>query len=359
MLKTASILPPVRPLRRVSLRAKGVFLGFNALLGMGIIEVAARLLVPPPLEWREHPARLLQFDPERGWALRPDADDFTVDKPCHVNSDGFRDRDFSVEKPAGTRRVVCLGDSYTYGWGVDVRDSYPKQLERALSVDDHPAEVLNLGVFGYNADQCRVTLRRQGLKYSPDLVIYSFYWDDLLPIRPELLNPDTFAAHEGEEGVTWWLRHTLRRSRAVFFAVQRARALRAALAPPTTRFYHCYHSLLEGNDLAIRDLWNVEADEIARMRDDAASVDARLVVIVWPLEAQVLSSMPGCHFEREAKRICDEAGVVSIPLLDTLQALAHEGTSPYLPYEQHPTPEAYHRVVGEIVKQLSTHDLLK
>src|SRR5947209_20240288 len=125
-------LPDPASRRRVSLRAKTLFLGVNALLGLGLVEGTARLLVPAPLEWREHPTRILRYDPERAWALRPNADDFTVDKPTHINSDGFRDREFSPAKPAGTQRIVCVGDSYTYGWGVDVRDSYPKQLERAL-----------------------------------------------------------------------------------------------------------------------------------------------------------------------------------------------------------------------------------
>ena len=69
----------------------------------------------------------------------------------HINRDGFRDRDFPVERTKGAARIVCVGDSYTYGWGVNLEDSFPKQLERAL---EPGTEVLNLGVFGYNADQC-------------------------------------------------------------------------------------------------------------------------------------------------------------------------------------------------------------
>lgn len=359
MIRTMPPLPEPKTRARVSVRAKTVFLGLNALLGMGLIEATARFLVPPPLEWREHPTRILRYDPERAWALRPNTEDFTVDKPTRINSDGFRDREYPIAKPEGTTRVVCVGDSYTYGWGVDVSDSYPKQLERALS-RRRPTECLNLGVFGYNADQARLALERQGLKYTPDLVIYSFYWDDLLPVRADLMKPDSFATHADEgSGLTFWARHTLRRSRAVFLTVQRLRALKAALTPSKSRFMRCYSALLAGDHASIRDLWDDEANEICRMRDDAARVGARLAVIVWPLEAQVLSDVPACRFEKEAQQICEEAGVVCIPLLEPLRQLAREGQSPYLPYEQHPTPEGYRRAVATIERALVEQGLVK
>src|SRR2546423_3119365 len=137
---------------RITRRTKATFLCFNMCIALGLLELVARALVPAPLDWREHPAQILRFDPCRGWALRPDAEDFTVDKPVHVNHDGFRDREFPLERTLGVQRVVCLGDSYTYGWGVELEDSLPKQLERAVSLEA-PTECLNMGVFGYNAAQ--------------------------------------------------------------------------------------------------------------------------------------------------------------------------------------------------------------
>ena len=61
--------------------------------------------------------------------------------------------------PASAARIACVGDSYTYGWGVELDESYPKQLEKCLS-SHAPREVLNFGVFGYNARQVEETLRQ-------------------------------------------------------------------------------------------------------------------------------------------------------------------------------------------------------
>ena len=328
---------------------KLLFLAANLAIGSGIVEVAARTLAPAPLEWREHPARLLCPDNERGWALRANADDWTVDKPSRINADGFRDREFATGRTRWTRRIVCVGDSYTYGWGVELDDSYPKQLERLLS-RNRPTEALNMGVFGYNAAQARLTLEEQGLRYRPDIVIYSFYWDDLLPVRP---GPVVVADDES------FVKSTLRRSRALFVTVSGARSLLAALSPSGSRFHRCWEALLHGDDASIRDLWETEAREIQRMRDSAASVGAKLFVIVWPLEPQVLGDVPTCRFEEEARHVCDELGVPSVSLLEPLRGMAVSGESPYLPYEQHPTPQGYRRAVETMARALREKGLVE
>jgi hypothetical protein len=357
LIRTMPTLPEPPKRRRLSLRQKSLFLGVNALVGLGVIEGTARLLVPAPLEWLERPTRILRYDAERGWALRPNTDDFTVDKPAHVNSDGFRDREYEVEKPSGTKRIVCVGDSYTYGWGVDVEDSFPKKLESRLAKTSR-TEVLNLGLFGYNTRQARLTLEKTGLKYKPDLVIYSMYWDDLLPVRADLMSEEAFNASHEKEGFTWWARHTLRRSRALFLSVNRVRALKNTFSPPKSRFHATFQALAAGDNASVRDLWEEQAREICRLRDDAASVGAKLAVVVWPLEAQVVSSLPPCKFQAEAQRICDEAGVACISLLEPLEDMFKHGQDPYLPYEQHPTPAGYERAVAHMERQLRAKKLV-
>ena len=43
----------------------------------------------------------------------------------HINAAGIRDRDdITFDKPTGQRRVVCLGDSFTFGWGVRDEDGW-------------------------------------------------------------------------------------------------------------------------------------------------------------------------------------------------------------------------------------------
>jgi len=68
-----------------------------------------------------------------------------------VNSDGFRGRDYSVDKPKGVYRIVVLGDSFTEGLGVNDNETFSYYLEQmlnALNISGKKFEVLNLAVGG-------------------------------------------------------------------------------------------------------------------------------------------------------------------------------------------------------------------
>ncbi len=98
-----------------------------------------------------------------------------------INSRGLRsDTEFSYEKPAGVFRVVSLGDSFTTGYEVDEDEIFSSVLGRRLREAGHRVEVLNAGVSGYSNAEALVYLERELLKYDPDLVILSFYGNDLV-----------------------------------------------------------------------------------------------------------------------------------------------------------------------------------
>lgn len=104
-------------------------------------------------------------------------------KPTYVkiNSDGFRDREFSLEKPSNTFRIIMLGDSFTFGWGVELNDSLPKQLESILNSRQAKIdyEVLNFGASSQNTFGEVDLFKDKGLKYNPDLVIVCFELSDI------------------------------------------------------------------------------------------------------------------------------------------------------------------------------------
>jgi lysophospholipase L1-like esterase len=97
-----------------------------------------------------------------------------------INSQGMRaDREFAREKPPGVKRIVSLGDSFTMGYEVANEETFSSLLERDLRAKGLNVEVINAGVSGYsNAEEC-LYLERELLSYSPDLVIVSFYANDL------------------------------------------------------------------------------------------------------------------------------------------------------------------------------------
>jgi len=76
--------------------------------------------------------------------------------------------------------VLVLGDSITFGWGVDFSQTYPKILEKRLNdtFTGRRFEVINSGVGNYNLRDEVSYLKYEGLKYSPDLIILGFFVND-------------------------------------------------------------------------------------------------------------------------------------------------------------------------------------
>jgi hypothetical protein len=179
-------------------------------------------------------------------------------------------------------------------------------------------------------------------------------------VRPELLQQDQFESRLGSHaGEPSWARRFARQSRALFFAVDRARALEATFAPPDSRFFRCFHAVVTGEDETIQDLWQDEARAICDMRDESAKIGARFAVVLWPLEGQVLTDLPACKFQRNAQRICDAARVPMISMLEPLKSCVRDGEAPYLPFEQHPTPEGYRRCSEKIAAAIESEGLLR
>ncbi len=89
----------------------------------------------------------------------------------HTNSLGLRDKEWAEKKPEGVTRIIALGDSFTEGQGAELRESYPKVLERLLVEKGYDVEVLNAGKAGSDPFFQYVLLRDKLIRYSPDLVL--------------------------------------------------------------------------------------------------------------------------------------------------------------------------------------------
>jgi lysophospholipase L1-like esterase len=97
-----------------------------------------------------------------------------------TNSNGFRDREFSREKPPSALRILCLGDSWTFGANVDQEEAYPRRLQ-ALIDSRFPGsniEILNFGVLGYSSFQGLELLKRTAIDYDPDVLLIGFGMND-------------------------------------------------------------------------------------------------------------------------------------------------------------------------------------
>ena len=120
------------------------------------------------------------------------------------NKEGFRTRQFAPKKE-GVLRIVSLGDSSTFGWGVDPEYTYQSLLERKLAQSRGGAvEVFNLGISGHTTRHGLGVLHHYAWELKPDLLLVSFGGNDarfmLQPIDQMLAADETFIG-----GVRWTL----------------------------------------------------------------------------------------------------------------------------------------------------------
>ncbi|WP_139264714.1 SGNH/GDSL hydrolase family protein [Desulfatibacillum alkenivorans] len=124
-------------------------------------------------------------DPDLGWVLKPGFDAF-ISYDQHrvsINSMGLRSPEVSAKQP-GEFRVLCLGESTTFGAGLANGRDYPSILEKLLSDKDGAGRytVINAGVPAWSSYQSREFLRTRGAELSPDLVVVYHEVNDYLPV---------------------------------------------------------------------------------------------------------------------------------------------------------------------------------
>lgn len=140
--------------------------GEIALLVAGLL--AALLLAEAAVRGLE------EADPRTGYAPVN-----TKRRPGPTNAQGYRDEERRQAKTPGTRRVVALGDSFSWGTRVEFDDAWPQRLERGLTRQRGERwEVVNLSRPGMNTVEQAEQLASEGLAYDPDLVVLGYCLND-------------------------------------------------------------------------------------------------------------------------------------------------------------------------------------
>jgi lysophospholipase L1-like esterase len=185
-------------MKRRSLPARLLLSSLVVALLFGSLELACRLFVPPPpAGWHASSRLLIQNwglgglaeilvpHARRFWTLAADLRgahvsghlfDYALDFRVDTNSDGLRGPE---RRRSGGKTILALGDSCTFGLGVEDDESYPVVLQ-ALFDAEHPGkvEVINGGVPGYTAFQGRLALEEWAPRFEPDAVTVCFGFND-------------------------------------------------------------------------------------------------------------------------------------------------------------------------------------
>ena len=135
--------------------------------------------VHAPMAERRH----TEHDRDLGWINTPNQHIENMYGPgvyLKTNSQAFRSNyDFTERVPEGRIRIVCSGDSFTFGYGVDNEHTWCKQLTSF----DSRLETVNMGQGGYGIDQAFLWYKRDGGRLSHNIQIFAFVTDDFRRIN--------------------------------------------------------------------------------------------------------------------------------------------------------------------------------
>ena len=95
-----------------------------------------------------------------------------------INSHGHRSKEISIKKPSGVTRIMMLGDSLTFGWGVPTEETVSVKLEKLFTKNDQQIEVINTGIGNTNSEMQISTFLDKGVLFSPDIVVLNYFIND-------------------------------------------------------------------------------------------------------------------------------------------------------------------------------------
>lgn len=305
-----------------------------------------------------------------GWRTRPHLDVRSVrifgDKPrptvLRTNGRGFRGPELEERKRAGVRRIVCLGDSGTFGLWHDASEihfeSYVDHLRDAWAqrVGADRVEVVNAGVVGYTSSHGLRLLAGELLAFQPDVVTVRFGYNDHQPMWIPALQahyPSDPLARSALRrfGGWWWFR--------LGFGVWRtwiAAQPEAGTVPSVDRARFAanlrdFAELSREHGFALLFI-----DYPIGSHDDAAHRIhlGRLARISGEASAEALVA----RHERYQEILAARAGELGIPLLRSAEALRASTVPVFEPQDPvHPNPAGASLLARLLLDELERRDL--
>lgn len=312
-------------------------------------EIVLRVVLPPPIVWK-YPQEQYQYDTDIGHWLEPNQQAYTHDKLVKTNSLGIRDSEYTTISAPRIYRILALGDSQTFGNGLELADTWPKQLENNLNQAGkrESVEVINAGLPGSDTWQHEIILNRLLSIYQPDAVVLAFYVNDVVERftpKPEQQNKD--------KPLTKRITYILKRS-ALLLTLRTALDTIKQWWPQNKVGASHYNTLLKGDtspDLAKR--WKQVNSSLATMKKESDEYRAQFGIVLLPRRDQVSGQIP---WEGYSNRLKDMAKQHQIPVISTLaplqEAYMEHGKKLFIPWDGHNSKLANMVIAQEIADEL-------
>lgn len=349
-------------LTRVLLILAGVLFALIALEGaLRVLPIPSRQALAQRLEeqWESDPELLLRLKP-----------DFEMEITGHpefsytlkTNSDGLRDEPFT-----GTFDIAAVGDSFTFGFGVEQPESWPAQLETLSG-----KRVANLGWAGWSSYVYPVALERYAVPLETKLWLWAFFYNDL----PESAGAEEFI-QSGEPDYLSWIREQQPRPGFPY----NLRVLEFLLALTNPELFLLPNSgdrefdngefkmrvgsyswdVSDPENPQVQRGWELTEQALEQAHDLAMQNGAELVIVFvpsrehvyWPIVKQSLPEFDVDQLDAVSTRLRDIATTQGLHYLDLLpgfRAAADAGEMLYFPSDGHWNPPG-HQLAANLIHQ--------
>ncbi len=271
-----------------------------------------------------------------------------------INSFGLRDYEFSFEKPKNTFRILGLGDSFTYGEGVALEQTYLKILEQMLNKQAGVIkyQVINAACPAYNTVQESIYLREKGMSFKPDLLIIGYVIGDT---QEKLLGPPTHAPARGIKGMVLKAMLILRKgSYAYDFLSERIYVFWQK---------NILHKQVASSDVLHRlhkssgRYWPKCEEALGDVAWICKQANIRVLLLIWPIMEELNENHPYLDLYQqvaEAGRKYDMEVLELFPLFKGIE----EKSLWISPSNSHPNAQAHLLAAEEILNYLISRKLI-
>ncbi len=371
-------------MKRIILRIVLVVGGMTVGLALceGLIWVTPERLLPPRLQELSERMALYRStdgmfipDSELLFKIRPNYDavvdhpDYHVRVKTHLNLDDIGFRGGSLGGPTWG---IAVGDSFTFGVGVEQQDSWVYLLAKGLSRD-----IVNLAIPAQGPAQYTRVLKRYGLPMAPKIVFYSFYFNDLdashrfYRMKRTLIPVSRYLRH-------YSVLYNLVRDRRVAVApvpaarpgagaepIDDGRAIVAPVAPSAANDdADLIRKTLHRQDRKFEARWQVTVEELDAALRATQEAQVELVMLYlpsrWEIHWEAIKgrnrlpdSLDIDRLRRTFVEYCRGRKIACLDLTPMLKQAARQGENLYFPIDGHWNKEG-NRLVAEALKNFLT-----
>lgn len=248
-----------------------------------------------------------------------------------INQHGMRGKAVLRAKPTGWSRIAVLGDSTTFGYGVEASETYSAVLETLIRSKGQRCEVLNFGVTGYNTRDEAIQLEHRVMAFEPDMLILGYNLND--PDTDHHTNGRVFFA-----APKWWEHsHLTRMLNHLWWRQRRSRLGEGNL-------FRFLHATGQPN-------WAIVEDGFASIAATASGQQIPVLVVTFPT-GEVPRDPENYRYADLHQQVAAEAtkhGFEVLDLVRTFAEMRRRSLSYRLPHE-HPNV-AGHRAAALAIQE--------